>query len=869
MPVRLRIARTFWTRPFGRALLLVLLGLFLLGAAAFGYVWYHFSRIIDARLSGEIFENASQIYAAPELLSLGDDASREELAAQLRRFGYSSPDEEPSAYGRFRLLGNGIEIQPGPASLVGSSQAARVDLAKGRVNRILSLRDHAPRPSCRLDPAHITNLFDSRRTKRRLVRYEDIPPHLIQAVLAAEDRRFYRHPGISVVDGLRALWVDIRKGAPVQGASTLTMQLARSFFLTPSRTWKRKAAEAVIALQLERRFNKEKIFELYANEIYLGQRGSFSIHGFGEAARAYFDKDISELSLPESAFLAGMIRGPSRYNPYRHPERALERRNYILEAMVETGALTPEQAEEAENQPLVPAPANVEASAAPYFVDLVRDTLLERYSEEELVSQSYRIYTTLDLGLQQAAAEAIREALPEVDAKLQERTRHSRTPPPPVQITLIALDPRTGHVKALVGGRDYTRSQLNRAVAHRQPGSAFKPFVFAAAFTSALENPEQAITPVTTVVDEPTVFEFEGQQYEPSNFGEKFFGIVTVRDALIHSLNVATVKVAEMAGYDRVAQVAVAAGLNPRLRPTPAISLGAYDSTPLEVAGAYTVFANNGYRVTPVTIAQVLDSDGKVLERNFSQPRLVLDPRVAYLVVDLLMDAINRGTGAGVRSRGFTAPAAGKTGTSRDGWFAGFTSNLLCVVWVGYDDYRDLGLPGSAAALPIWTAFMKRAVALPAYSDLQSFTPPEGMVSVPLDPETLQIATPECPEVRTELFIVGTEPREFCPKHRPSVAQRVTRALSRAIGVFKPGREEKEEPKTAPPGTAPAPPPQIPELREEPPAAPDPQVESPEKKPRSFLGRVAGLFRGGNHKKKPKDSAPLPEKKTDPRTSKE
>jgi len=798
--VRLRIARTVWTRPVGRALLLA--GFLLLpGTVTLAYLWLHFAQVIDVRLSGEIFEKASHIYAAPELLVVGESTSREELATHLRRFGYSDDDEEPSPYGRFRLVAAGIEILPGRASRVGASQAVRVEISGGRVERLVSLRDRSQLSACWLDPAHVTNLFDSRRTKRRLIRYQDMPPHLVQALIAAEDRRFFGHSGISLLDGLRALrydltiWLGFRPGARPQGASTLTMQLARSFFLNRDLSVKRKAAEALIALQLERRFSKQQILELYANEVYLGERGSFTIHGFGEAAQAYFDKDVSQLSVAESAFLAGLIRGPSWYNPYRRPDRARRRRDYILEAMGETGALTPEQLEQAKKEPLVPAPANVEASEAPYFVDWVKDTLLKRYSDEALVSESYRIYTTLDRRLQQAAADAIREALPEVDAKLAERSRSLRKPLPQVQVTLIALDPHTGEVKALVGGRDYTRSQLNRAVAHRQPGSAFKPFVFAAAFQTGLDSPEAAITPITTVVDEPTIFEFEGQQYEPSNFGEKFYGIVTARDALIHSLNVATVKVAEMAGYERVAQVAVAAGLNARLRPTPAISLGAYDSTPIEVAGAYTVFANGGQRLDPFGIAQVLDINGKVLEQHFSRPQPVLDPRVAYLVVDLLTDAINRGTGAGVRARGFEVPAAGKTGTSRDGWFAGFTSNLLCVVWIGFDDYRDLGLPGSSAALPVWTAFMKRAVALPAYRDLQSFTPPEGIVAVPLDPETLGVATPDCPQTRTELFIAGTEPHELCPKHRPSVVQRVTRALSRAIGIRSDKKEAEPPPK--------------------------------------------------------------------------
>ncbi|MGH9778252.1 MAG: penicillin-binding protein 1A [Candidatus Acidiferrales bacterium] len=806
MAIRLRIARSFWTNRIGRVLFLTALGLVVTGTVTGLYIWFYYGGIIDQRLKGSVFESRSSIFAAPELVTVGEARDRQELVAQLRRFGYSNPDMNASDFGRFELTNTGIDIHPGPSSRVGPEYAARIDFAAGKVSRITSLRDRSPRNSVWVDPALVTNLFDSRRTKRRLVLYEEIPPHLINAVLAAEDRRFFDHPGISYLDAARALWYDIgiwtgkRKGARPQGASTLTMQLARSFFLTRELSYRRKAAEIIIALQLERRFEKEKIFELYANEIYLGQRGSFTIHGFGEAARAYFDKDISQLTLAESALLAGIIRGPSYYSPFRKPQNAVPRRNYVLDAMVETGAITAAEANAAKQTPIKLAPANIEASEAPYFVDLVRDKLLEKYSEEELVNSDYRIHSTLDLRLQAAAAAAVRDAMPEVDAKIKERYRRSKEPPPEVQVTLVALDPRTGAVKALVGGRDYTRTQLNRAVAPRQPGSAFKPFVFAAAFATGLEDPEGALTTVTTVVDEPTIFEFEGQQYEPSNFGEQFYGVVTLREALVRSLNVATVKVAEMAGYGRVADVAVAAGLNPRLRPTPAISLGAYDSTPLEVAGAYTVFANLGTRVDPILVDTVISGDGQVLENATPRRRPAMDPRVAYLVVDVLRDVMNRGTGAGARSRGFVAPAAGKTGTSRDAWFAGFTSSLLCVVWVGFDDARDLGLPGSTAALPVWTAFMKRAVAIPPYTNVEDFAPPDGIVSVPIDVETLQVATPECTNVRYERFILGTEPTELCPRHRPqSVFRPVTRTLLHLFGA-----EKKKPQPAAPPASDPA-----------------------------------------------------------------
>lgn len=806
MAVRIRIRSRLLTRPARRLVLLVLLGIALAGLGVFGYYWHKFSKLIDARVSGEIFERASQVYAAPQPVFLAGTIRPKELGAQLRRFGYAEGDERPTPYGHFRLTRHRMEIRPGRLSLVGSGEAVRIEWTPQQVHLITSLRDSQPRLVAWVDPPVVTSLFDRRRTKRRLITYEDIPPQLIQAILAAEDRRFFSHPGVSVLDTLRALWFDVgvwlgfRKGARVQGASTLTMQLARSFFLTRSLSWRRKTAEAIIAIQLERRFSKEKIFELYANEIYLGQRGSFSIHGLGESAQAYFGKDVSQLTLPESGLLAGIIRGPSRYSPFRHPERAQARRDYILDAMVETRAIPTAQADAAKKTPITLAPMSVEVSEAPYYVDLVMDDLLDRYSEEDLITRSFRVYATLDLDLQHAAVEAVREGLKEVDERVKERWKRSGGHPQQVQVCLIALDPRTGAVKALVGGRDYTASQLNHATAHRQPGSAFKPFVYAAAFQTGLDTPETAMTPVTTVVDEPTVFRFEGQEYQPANYGERFYGVVTLRFALAHSLNVPTVKVAEMVGYERVADVAARAGLNPRLRPTPAISLGAYDSTPLEVVGAFTIFANGGQRLAPYLVQQMQTPEGNPLERHVSVPEQVLDPRIAYLVTNLLEEAMNRGTGVGARSRGFVVPAAAKTGTSRDAWVVGYTSNLLCAVWVGFDDYSDLGLPGATGALPIWTEFMKRAVALPAYRDVQPFAPPEGIITVPIDPETLKLATPDCPEVQPELFLLGTEPTEFCPKHGRLLEQRITGTLVRGVGIRRPPpTSEPPAPNSPPP----------------------------------------------------------------------
>ena len=363
---------------------------------------------------------------------------------------------------------------------------------------------------------------------------------------------------------------------------------------------------------------------------------------------------------------------------------------------------------------------NVEGTQAPYFVDMVKDQLLSQFSEHDLLSQSYRIYTTLDLDVQEAASAAVNAGIVEVDKRLKKSKAAKDAPPPdPLQpqMALVVLDPHTGWLKAMVGGRDYGRSQLNHVLAKRQPGSSFKPFVYAAALNSGVDGSQPLITPATVLNDEPTTFQFGDQTYEPENYKQEYFGEVTLRQALMYSLNVATVSLAEMVGYEKVRNLAVAAGFNRDLLATPAIALGSYVATPLEVAGAYTIFSNGGTYVEPRFILAVNDASGRLLWRSSEVTRQVLDPRVAYLMVNLLESVINNGTGAGARSRGFTLPAAGKTGTSHDGWFAGFTSNLLAVAWVGYDDDRELNLTGADSALPIWTEFMKRATQYPAYRD--------------------------------------------------------------------------------------------------------------------------------------------------------
>jgi penicillin-binding protein 1B len=398
-------------------------------------------------------------------------------------------------------------------------------------------------------------------------------------------------------------------------------------------------------------------------------------------------------------------------------------------------------------------------------VDLVSETLQNRFQDTDLQSNAFRVYTTLDMHLQRAAAEAVRVGMQNVDEQIRRQRRFRGQTPPEAQVALVAIDPHTGDVKAVVGGRNYGVSQLNHALAKRQPGSIFKPFVYAAAMDTAVEGGPRILTASSTVLDEPTTFWYDGKPYEPSNFKHEFHGTVTLRDALAHSLNVATVKVAETVGFDAVVDMANRAGMNYKIQPTPAVALGAYEITPVEAAGAYTIFANQGIYLKPSMVSLVRSQEGRLLFQNKPEPKQVLDPRVAYLMTNLMEEVLRSGTAAGVRARGFTAPAAGKTGTSHDGWFAGYTSELLCVVWVGFDDNKELDLEGAHSAAPIWAEFMKRALTFREYRDANAFSAPDGIVAIDIDPQSGMPATAACPTRRSEVYIVGTQPVGACPLH--------------------------------------------------------------------------------------------------------
>jgi penicillin-binding protein 1B len=813
-----------WNDPVVRAGLGVFIILALACTGAFSYFYIKYDRIIEKRFRTPVFSNSAKIYALPQTVRTGENINAKEIATELRRGGYSDKDGE-SRLGTFRLSSAGIEISPGPESYH-SPEPAQITIHDGQVERIESKGNELS--AYELEPELVTALFDAeQRSKRELVKYQDIPPVMVQAVLAIEDRRFFEHSGVNFVRTVEAVWGDLVHQRREQGGSTLTQQLARGFFLTPEKTVKRKLTEMLIAEELEQKFNKKQIFEFYANWVDLGQRGSFAISGFAEAAKAYFNKDLKDITLPEAALLAGLIQRPSYLSPYRHPERALERRNLVLESMVETHAITREQAEKAKAAPLKLAAPNVEASDAPYFVDMVRDALISRFNEHDLNDESYHIYTTLDPELQKAAAQAVEMGIKLVDDQVTKlRTKRTKVgkkvdvtvaPGPQAQVAMVALDPHTGAVLALVGGRNYAWSQLNHAVAKRPTGSIFKPFVYAAAMNTAVDGSATVITPASTVTDEPSSFAYGDQIYEPRNYKEEYHGDVSLRYALAMSLNNATVKVAEEVGYDKVADLARSAGIA-SVKATPAMALGSYDATPLDMAGAYTAFANNGFRISPILVNSLRNSKGDVIA-NFSTDRKpVLDPRVAYVMTSMMEGVVNNGLGFNaVRGRGFTLPAAGKTGSSHDGWFAGYTSNLLCIVWVGFDDYSDLRLTGAVTAAPIWTEFMKKASTLARYSDMRPFAQPTGVVDVQLDKVTNRLATPKCPDDYVSAFVAGTEPRDTC-----DLQNGMAGFFSRILGSDKP-----LTPPTQPVSAQ---------------DSQDPKNQDPKKK-KGFFGKIAGVFK--------------------------
>jgi penicillin-binding protein 1B len=740
-----------------------------------GYYYVAFSRIIDERLHGERMRTLPRVLARPFEIRRGQWLSPEQLVDRLNDLGYAERAQAAQA-GEFSRAGNALVLVPRGGTQVGKTvQLTFNPKGPGAAGFIGPDGKPVPTPSIekvevagagpvevvRLEPPVLTALITANREKRRRVSLSLIPKHAVQAVLAIEDRRFYEHPGIDPIRMVGALLTNIRGNKPyLVGASTLTQQLVKNFFLTPEKSIRRKLQEQFLSVVLETRASKDEILELYLNEVYLGQRGSFAVHGVAEAARLFFGKDVTNLSLAEAATIAGVIQAPYTHSPFASPTRSRDRRNVVLQAMVDSGYVSQAVAEKSGREPLQTVSHALDTEAS-YFVDLLGQTLTDQYPGLLSSPQPVDIYTTLDTNLQRIAQDSVQAGIVQIDEQLARRKIKGKP-----QVALIAIDPRTGEILAYVGGRSYSQSQFNRALnAKRQPGSVFKPFVYLAAFEEAAASGRTDLTPATVVNDDQTTFTFEDKEWSPGNYEDEYDGDITLRRALAHSRNVATVKVAELVGFDKVADFWRRFGSATAPKPYPSIALGVFEATPFEVASAYTIFPNLG-EVRQLHAIGRITNGGQDLPMQAAGAKRIARPDTTFLVTNMMRSVLNEGTGATSRYMGFSMDAAGKTGTTndlRDAWFVGFTPELLTAVWVGFDDNQPLGLSGAIAALPIWTRFMMAGLA--GHPNL-GFPAPGGVSFVEIDRDTGQLAQPACPRLFRESFLAGTEPAEACELHR-------------------------------------------------------------------------------------------------------
>jgi penicillin-binding protein 1B len=781
---KIRIPKAGWKR----AVLGVAAALALVFFAVLGYYYVQFSRIIEARLHGERDRVIPRVFARPLTLHAGQGLTESELIARLNDIGYTEKArvERPGEFAVDRLA---VVLLPRGGDR--AHQPVRIEFATTRVAKTVA-RDALPPVRSRnrieritaagraidsvtLDTPMLSGLVTGTRERRRRVPLEAIPQRMQQAVLAIEDRRFYGHPGIDPISLVSAVVTNLTSDRRV-GRSTVTQQLSRMFFLseefnaelqtgTRGRTWgsyRRKALEIFMAIILETKATKNEILELYLNDVYLGNRGSFALHGVAEAARIFFGKDVSNLTLSESALIAGVIQNPYQHSPFVNRGRSKERRDVVLSAMADADYITREAATRAQTDPITVVARSVD-NEAPYFVDYLGEQLQADYPGITQRAGALDIYTTLDLNFQRYAQEAVRTGLSRVDEALARR----RKKPGPAQAALVAIDPRSGEILAMVGGRFYNQSQFNRAIAaRRQPGSTFKPFVYLAAFEHSADEGRADLTPATMVWDEPTTWSYDQQEWSPRNYDGEYDGHIPLRRALALSRNIAAIKVAEQTGFDRVAALWKKTRLGRvALQGYPSIALGVFELTPMEVATAYSLFANGGVIKPLRGIVRVQTGEDVIVPKAADGPRVARE-QTTFLVTHMMRSVLNEGTGAGARAAGFALDAAGKSGTTndlRDAWFVGFTPELLAVVWVGFDDNTPLGLSGTQAALPIWTEFMKRSLAGHGNA---TFEAPEGISFVEIDRDTGKLALPTCPRVMNEAFLSGTEPIEYCDLHR-------------------------------------------------------------------------------------------------------
>ena len=770
-------------------------GLGVVGGVLAGSYVVRLDRMVRARFDGQRFRVPSRVLSAPTLLYAGLDWAQSDLRGTLSRLGYKeAPSATAVAPGTTRG-GPSARSSVFAHSSIPRAPRMRISSSSGsRAMRSPALRElpsGRERSVVLLEPETVGAYYGPDREQRELVRLGEVPRPLLDAIISVEDQRFDSHHGIDPLRILGAFWANLRSGSITQGGSTLTQQLVKNFFLSPARTLSRKLQEAVMALIVELRYGKDEILECYLNEIYMGQRGSTEVHGVGEASRLYFGKPVRELTLAESATLAAVIPGPNRLSPFDQTERAKARRNLVLDLMLEQGRIDAAAHDAAVAEPLQPAPLVVEPAEARFFLDALRRQLPEVYDLEALSSEGLKIYSTLDPRLQRLAAQAVREGLKGLEKRFPKLA--SKDPEQALQACLVAVQPQTGQILALVGSRDYGESQFDRCTqAHRQAGSTFKPFVYIAALEPHAGEP--SFTLASEIDDEPLTISSPGAPiWRPANYDHEFHGRVPVREALERSMNVATARLAQQVGVDRVADVARRLGIESPLPLVPSLALGVADVTPLELARAYATLANGGVRPELRTYEDIVDPAGQAIPGRSARFERTLDAGTAYLAISLLEGVVDRGTAAGVRNAGLAGPIAGKTGTTddeKDAWFVGFTPEMVVVVWVGFDEPRKTGLTGASGALPIWIRFLKEATGGEVRG--QFATPPE-VVQMDVDPASGALAMEGCPGRRSEFFILGTEPTRVCPEGAVVNRQAPTPASQPEAPGRGPTRTERRE----------------------------------------------------------------------------
>ena len=711
----------------------------------------------------------TRIYADAVPLQPGMPLQLDDLLEKLDRLGYRE-SERPAQPGEFKRDGSSVDIYTRAFRRQDDDHAAqplRLTIARSQLESVVSLNEARPVENAALEPELLTSVLSEELENRSPVTLDQVPKHLQDAVVVTEDVRFWRHPGVDPFGIARAVFRNLKAGGVAEGASTLTQQLVKNYFLTSERTYKRKIIEAFMAVILDARYSKREILEAYLNDIYLGRNRSISILGVGEASRFYFGKPVSELTVAESAVLAGMIRSPNNNSPFNNPENAMRRRNTVLAMMLKEKKINQEQFEKARSTKLPKKPFRQKSglTSIPYYVDRVVQELEADYGIDGIQGRGLRIYTAIDLGAQDAAARVLEQSL----RNLERSSKRLRSHDPALQGAIIHLDVPTGEIRALVGGRSYERSQFNRALkSKRLVGSLFKPFVYLTAFEPSLSS--QNITPATLVSDTRFVLKRRwSEDWSPRNYDGRYMGNVTVQQALEQSLNSASVRIGLACGIEPILKTARTLGVQTELDDgNPSILLGAAGIPPIEMAEAYATIARQGARRAPRAIRYVTDDRGRVMKgASEAEPTQVFPQRDVYILTQVMKGVVDRGTAASARSMGFRKIAAGKTGTTndkRDAWFIGFTPKTLALTWVGFDDNDPTGLSGSDAAVPMWARYM---IAVTAGEPNVDFAAPIGISVVEFDKTTGGLATPYCPKnvISRGSFKQGTEPSTPCQPH--------------------------------------------------------------------------------------------------------